>query len=112
MDRPGPPAWFRVVALPAVHWNASELAMYLTSVGVFGDLLSGLNEAERSAATSIPGWITGMFAIGTLAGLIGSFGPLLGEVWAKPVLIVSLVALLMLEGWPSLPRAPNRCLVS
>ncbi len=94
-----PPAWFRVVALLAVVWNAIGVFMYLSSVGLFGDPMTGLSEAERAAASSIPAWITGAFAIGTFAGLIGSLGLLLRKTWAQPVLVVSLIGLLVLEGW-------------
>jgi hypothetical protein len=66
---------------------------------MFGDPMAGLTPAERAAASSIPGWITGVFAIGTFAGLIGSLGLLLGKAWAHPLLIASLIALLILEGW-------------
>jgi hypothetical protein len=97
--RAPPPTWFRVAALLAVLWNAFGVAMYLSSVGVFGDPMSGLSEAERAAASSIPAWITGAFAIGTFAGLIGSLGLVFRQAWAQPVLIVSLVGLLVLEGW-------------
>jgi hypothetical protein len=97
--RATPPGWFRLVALLAVVWNAFGVAMYLSSVGVFGDPMAGLSEAERAAASSIPGWITGAFAIGTFAGLIGSLGLVLRKSWAQPVLIVSLIGLLVLEGW-------------
>src|SRR3546814_13805056 len=61
--------------------------------------MAGLSEAERAAASSIPSGSTGAFAIGTFAGLIGSLGLVLRKSWAVPVLIVSLVALLVLEGW-------------
>jgi hypothetical protein len=94
-----PPLWFRVAALLAVLWNAIGVAMYLSSVGMLGDPMAGLSEAERAAASSIPGWITGVFATGTFAGLIGSVGLLLRKAWAHPLLILSLVALLALEGW-------------
>ncbi|MGV3479975.1 MAG: hypothetical protein ACO1O3_08515 [Sphingobium sp.] len=93
------PRWFRPAALLAVLWNAFGVVMYLSSVGVFGDPTTGLSEADRVAATSIPAWIMGAFAIGTFAGLIGSLGLLLRQRWSVPVLIVSLVALLILEGW-------------
>lgn len=98
-SRAAKPGWFRPAALIAVLWNAFGVAMYLSSVGVFGDPMAGLNEAERAAASSIPGWITGAFAIGTFAGLIGSIGLLLVKAWAQPVLILSMAALLVLEGW-------------
>ena len=93
------PNWFRIVAVIAVIWNAFGVAMYLSSVGVFGDPTAGLSEAERAAAASIPAAITGAFAIGTFAGLIGSIGLVLRKAWAQPVLIVSMLALLVLEGW-------------
>ncbi len=93
------PGWFKMVAALAILWNAFGVTMYLSSVGLFGDPMAGLSDAERAAASSIPGWITGAFAIGTFSGLIGSLGLLLGKGWAQPVLIVSLVALLILEGW-------------
>ena len=93
------PNWFLAAALLAVLWNAFGVAMYLSSVGVFGDPMVGLSEPERVAALSIPPAITAAFAIGTFAGLIGSIGLLLGKVWAQPLLIVSLVALLVLEAW-------------
>jgi hypothetical protein len=98
-SRTSAPGWFRAVALLAVLWNAFGVAMYLSSVGVFGDATADLSDAQRAAAASIPGWITGAFAIGTFSGLIGSLGLLLRKAWAQPVLIVSLVALLVLEGW-------------
>lgn len=93
------PSWFRVVALIALLWNAFGVFMYLSSVGLFGNPLEGLSEAERAIASSIPAWITAAFAIGTFAGLAGSLGLLLGRRWAWPLLLLSLVALLVLEGW-------------
>lgn len=93
------PSWLRVAALLAIAWNAFGVAMYLSSVGVFGDPMAGLDEAERALAASIPAWIKGVFAVGTFAGLIGSFGLLFRKAWAQPVLLLSMVALLVLEGW-------------
>lgn len=96
---PAPPRFFWIAALIATIWNAFGVAMYLSSVGVFGDPMAGLSEAERAAAAAIPAWITGAFAIGTFSGLIGSIGLLLRKRWALPVLLLSLLALLVLEGW-------------
>jgi hypothetical protein len=93
------PAWFRAVAALALLWNAFGVAMYLSSVGLFGDPMAGRSDHERAVAAAIPAWITGAFAIGTFAGLAGSLGLLLRKIWAQPVLIVSLAGLLVLEGW-------------
>jgi len=98
-SRSSSPTWFRVAALIACVWNAFGVVMYLSSVGMFGDPMAGLDEGQRAAASSIPSWIRGAFAIGTFAGLVGSIGLLLRKGRAQPVLIVSMVALLVLEGW-------------
>lgn len=94
-----PPAWFRIVAVLAVLWNAFGVFQYLSSVGLFGDPMASLDAAQRAAVETIPAAITGAFALGTLAGLVGSVGLLLGKRWALPVLVLSLLALIALEGW-------------
>ncbi|HEY0113409.1 MAG TPA: hypothetical protein VGB59_09705 [Allosphingosinicella sp.] len=94
-----PPAWFRILAVAAVVWNLFGVFMYLHSVGIFGDPMADLTASQRAAAESIPPAITGAFAIGTLAGLLGSLGLLLRKRWALPVLLVSLLGLIALEGW-------------
>jgi hypothetical protein len=94
-----PPAWFRVTALVAILWNAFGVFQYLGSAGIFGDPLASLPDAQRAAAEAIPAAVTAAFAIGTLAGLIGSIGLLLRKRWAWPALLVSLFALVVLEGY-------------
>jgi hypothetical protein len=94
-----PPLWFRVAAALALLWNGIGVSMYLSAVGVFGDPTASLSAAEQAAASSIPAWIMGAFALGTFAGLVGSLGLLLRKRWAQPMLIVSMIALLVLEGW-------------
>jgi hypothetical protein len=93
------PSWFRIVGWAAVVWNAFGVVMYLSSVGLFGDPLVDATAAERAAAESIPSYITAAFAIGTFSGLIGSFGLAWAKRWAWPMLLLSLVALVVLEGW-------------
>lgn len=93
------PLWFRIAALVALVWNAFGVVMFLSAIGVFGDPTAGLSEAERTIAGSIPGWIMAAFGVGTFTGLAGSLGLLLGRRWAWPLLLISLVALLVLEGY-------------
>jgi hypothetical protein len=93
------PLWFLIAALLAVVWNAVGVFQYLSSVGMFGDPNAALTDAQRAAVDSIPAAITGAFAIGTFAGLFGSLGLLMRKRWALPLLLISLLALVVLEGW-------------
>ena len=94
-----PPAWFRIAAWVAILWNAFGVFQYLSSDGLFGDPMASLTADQRAAAESIPSAVIGAFALGTFAGLIGSLGLLLRKSWALPVLVLSLLALVVLEGW-------------
>ncbi len=101
------PNGFRLASWAALGWNAIGVMMYLSSVGVFGDPTEGMGEAERRVARSIPGIVTGAFAIGAFAGFGGAVGLVMRRAWAVPALLVSLVGLLVLEGW-ILASAVNR----
>lgn len=94
-----PPAWYWVGAMLAVIWNLIGVAMYLQSIGTFGDPLTGLNEAEKSLAQSVPFWVTVAFAVATISGACGALGLVLLKRWAKPLLFLSLVAVLVQEAW-------------
>jgi hypothetical protein len=96
---PAPPLWFRIAGAVALVWNAFGVAMFLSSIGVFGDPTEGLTEAERAFAENIPAWISAAFGIETFTGVASSLGLLLGRRWSWPLLLISLVALLVLESW-------------
>jgi hypothetical protein len=87
------PTWFRIVALIAIGWNAVGVAMYLSSVGVFGDSMAGLSEPERAAAASIPGWITGALLV--LEGWIVFFSGILEMFGLAVPVMVSIGAIIL-----------------
>ena len=96
---PKPPAWFWIVAALGLLWELFGVAMYLMHVGVLPN--SGeMSEAERSLMESSPTWVTGLFAIGVFAGALGALALILRRRWARPLLILSLVAvILQFGGW-------------
>lgn len=93
------PGWFRLAGWAAVAWNAIGVMMYLSSVGVFGDPTAGMSDEQRRVARAIPAVVTGAFAVGAFTGLAGAIGLAMRRAWAQPTLVVSLVPLLVLEGW-------------
>jgi hypothetical protein len=45
-----PPGWFRLLAIVGILWDLIGVATYLQKVGMFGDPLAGLSDAERALA--------------------------------------------------------------
>lgn len=96
---PHPPAWFRLLSILALLWSLIGVAMYLMHVGIFGDPAANLSEAERRLAADTPVWVTSAFAIATFAAALGSLGLVLLKRWARPLLVLSLVAVLIQDLW-------------
>jgi len=94
-----PPAWFWAVAVLGLLWELFGVAMYLMHVGVLPNSQE-MSDAERSLMESSPMWVTGLFAIGVFAGALGALGLVLRMRWARPLLLLSLVAvILQFGGW-------------
>ncbi len=94
-----PPGWFRIVSIAALIWGLIGIATYLMHVGIIGGGTAALSEPERILAESTPSWVTAAYAIAVFSGALGSLGLVLRKRWAKLVLIVSLVAILIQEAW-------------
>ena len=93
------PGWFRAVAALGLLWNGFGVYLYLKSVGMFGDPLAGLDAAHVELARSVPGWVTGTFAVAVFAGLLGSLFMVAGKRIAAPLLLISLLAVMVQSAW-------------
>lgn len=94
-----PATWFWAVALLGLLWELFGVVMYLMHVDVLPNSAE-MSEAERSLMESSPTWVTGLFAIGVFAGALGALGLVLRGRWARPLLVVSLIAVvLQFCGW-------------
>jgi hypothetical protein len=94
------PGWFRLLAVLGLAWNAFGIYMYLAkSAGMFGDRFAGLDAAHRELAASVPSWVTAAFAIAVFAGFIGTLLLVMLKRLAKPLLILSLLAVLVQCAW-------------
>ena len=94
-----PPVWFWVIAVLGLLWELFGVTMYLMHVGVLPNAKE-MSEAERSLMEASPIWVTGLFAIGVFAGALGALGLVLRKRWARPLLLLSLVAvILQFGGW-------------
>jgi hypothetical protein len=92
------PLWFRIVAILAVLWNLVGVWSYLAHVKMAPPMQEMTAELEALEAT-VPVWVTAAFAIAVFAALIGSVGLLLGRAWARALLLLSLLCILVQMGW-------------
>jgi hypothetical protein len=93
------PGWFRLLSWLGLLWNGLGVYMYLRSVGMFGDPLAGLDPAHAALGRSVPGWVTGVFAVAVFAGLLGSLCMVAGKKLAASLLMLSLLAVIVQSGW-------------
>ena len=95
----GVPLWFRLLAILALLWNLIGVAMYLQKVGMFGDPLAGLDQAELALAASVPAWVTAVFALAVFTGLAGSIALVMSNRLSRLLLLLSLARVLAQCAW-------------
>lgn len=76
-------------------WNIMGLFSFYYHAFIYPEAVKDLSEAEQALAAQYPLWTTVVFALATLGGTIGNVGMLMGKAWSKPVLLVSLVAIII-----------------
>lgn len=98
--RERPPGWFWLISAGALLWSFIGVWMYLAQVSMTPDDLAQMDAGMRTLYETAPAWQTGAFAIAVFAGLLGSIGLLMRKTWARILLIISLVAVLVQMFWP------------
>ena len=86
-----PPSWLRAVAALGLLWNLFGVYQYLMTVGMIG--------GAEQAADATPAWVKGAFAIAVFGGALGCLGLLMLKRWSKSLLLLSLVAVLVMDAW-------------
>ena len=94
-----PPVWFRILAILALLWELFGVSTYLMHVGILPSDPGGMSEVERSLSGSMPIWATAAYAVAVFAGAVGALALLLGKAWARPLLILSLIGIVIQFTW-------------
>lgn len=92
------PGWFRIVAVLALLWSLFGVYIYLEHVGMVPPM-KAMTPEEAALAASVPAWVFGTFAIAVFGTLLGCIGLVLSKAWARALLILALVAVLVQMGW-------------
>jgi hypothetical protein len=94
-----PPTWFWAVAILGLIWEILGFGSYLYHVTLTPEAIQALPEGQRRLMEMTPPWVNGAFAIATVGGLLGALGLVLRRRWAKPLLLLSVLAIVVQFGW-------------
>ena len=94
-----PPLWFWIVSILALLWNLMGVLAYLGQAYMTDEMKSEYSQEQLSLMESTPAWITAVFAIAVWGGLLGCIALILRKKWAKPVLLLSFIAIVIQMGY-------------
>jgi hypothetical protein len=89
------PWWFWLAASFALIWNLLGVAAYIVEAYGMGQQ----SDTHRMLSQTRPVWATSAYALAVFAGAAGCLSLLLRRRWAKTLLVVSLIALLVQQAW-------------
>lgn len=95
MEKVKAPTWFTVVAIIMVIWNLLGVSAFVMDAMMSEEAIAALPEAERELYSRYPFWTKVAYFIAVFGGTLGAIGLAVKKKWAKPVLIVSLVGVVV-----------------
>ena len=90
-----PPVWFWVVGVVALLWNLMGAMAYIGQAYMTDEVKAALPADQQALLENIPAWATAAFAIAVWGGVLGCLALLLRKKWARPVLVISLLGILV-----------------
>lgn len=94
-DSNKPTTLFWIIGVAALVWNGLGVMQYLGMAYMTDEVKAALPEAERALYDNIPSWVIAAFAIAVFGGLIGSAFLLMRKKLARPMFLISLIAIIV-----------------
>ena len=89
------PKWFTPVAIIALVWNLLGCLAYVLDVMLTPEDIASMPAAQQELYASRTAWSIAATAIAVWFGAAGSLGLILRKRWAKPVLFLSLLGVIV-----------------
>ena len=86
------PMWLRLIGVVGILWNSLGVISYLGYVGVIAPM-------DGDMRSDMPVIAHAGYAIGVFAGVVGSLGLALARRWARPLLWLLVVGMVLDWGW-------------
>lgn len=96
-----PNVWFWIISIVGLLWNGFGAMNYLNQTNMSDEFKAALSADQLAIVEATPAWVTAAFALAVWGGVLGCIALLLRKKWAKPVLLVSLIGIIvqMAHGW-------------
>lgn len=94
-----PPVWFWIVAVLLLLWELIGCYFCLQQFRLGADAMPGATDYDRALNASLPVWYNWIYALGVGSGALGGLALLTKKAVAKPLYVVSLVAVLIQFGY-------------
>lgn len=93
------PAWFWIVAVLLTLWGAMGVFACIQQFRLGADAMGPADDYYRALYAALPAWYNIVYAVATGLGFIGSVALLLRSRLARPLFLVSLIAVIIQFGW-------------
>lgn len=98
-DRRKPPLWFWVVVVLLLLWEVAGVSAFYAHVSIDAAALAAMPAYDRQLYLDLPTWYNWVFAFAVWPALLGSLAMVLRSRFARPLFLVSLVAVIVQFGW-------------
>jgi hypothetical protein len=99
-EAPKPPTWYWVVAVILFLWMLMGIAAFAMDLMSTPESIAAAYSAEQvQLYNARPSWLMYVYALATIAGLVGGLGLLLRKAWAIPALLVSFITVIFQMGY-------------
>ncbi|WP_273275962.1 hypothetical protein [Maribacter polysiphoniae] len=93
------PVWYWIVSIVALIWNLIGAMAYLGQAFITDEMKAAMPAEQLALMENTPAWATAAFAFAVWGGVLGCIALLLRKKWAKMVLMVSLLGILIQLGY-------------
>lgn len=94
------PAWYWVVGIVLLLWGAAGVfAFYSQMTTPYDQMVAEMGKLAADCIKGMPTWLWWVYGVAVWSGILGTVSLLLRRVWALPLYLVSLVAVIVQFGY-------------
>lgn len=94
------PRWLLWVGILFLLWNLMGVGAFISDWNMSESDVAALPKLQQDLWNGMPGWAWAAFAVGVLAGTLGSIGLIMRKSWAPLLFALSLIAVIIQFAYP------------